>query len=133
MDIETTTGHTAKRFPTKSELLASDAEELRQACLAVEIKDADGESLNQLLEKERQYAAVNHPSHYTQYEKFEVIDVCEELRAPDGTGNFNRGNAFKYLARAGWKNPAKHAEDLEKAKFYIEREIERVQRLMDAG
>lgn len=69
---------------------------------------------------------VNHPSHYNQYQGFEVIDVCEQLRAPDGTGNYNRGNAFKYLARAGWKKPEKHVEDLEKAKFYIQREIDRI-------
>lgn len=69
---------------------------------------------------------VNHPNHYNQYDGFEVIDVCEQLRAPDGTGNYNRGNAFKYLARAGWKNAEKHVEDLEKAKFYIQREIDRV-------
>lgn len=70
---------------------------------------------------------VNHPNHYNQYNGFEVIDVCEQLRGPDGNGNFNRGNAFKYLARAGWKNPEKHIEDLEKAKFYIQREIDRVE------
>lgn len=69
---------------------------------------------------------VNHPSHYTQYTGFEVIDVCEQLRAPDGSGNFNRGNAFKYLARAGWKNPAKEIEDLKKAVFYLQREIDRL-------
>lgn len=69
---------------------------------------------------------VVHPDHYNQYEGFEVIDVCEQLRSPDGTGNFNRGNAFKYLARAGWKNPTKEVEDLEKAVFYLQREIERI-------
>lgn len=69
---------------------------------------------------------VNHPKHYNQYTGFEVIDVAEQLRAPDGTGNYNRGNAFKYLSRAGWKNPDKHVEDLEKAKFYIQREIDRL-------
>jgi hypothetical protein len=70
---------------------------------------------------------VNHPDHYNQYHGFEVIDVCEQLRAPDGSGNYNRGNAFKYLARAGWKNPDKHLEDLRKAMFYLQREIDRVE------
>lgn len=65
-------------------------------------------------------------SHYNQYNGFEVIDVCEQLRSPDGSGNFNRGNAFKYLARAGWKNLGKEVEDLEKALQYIQREINRV-------
>lgn len=78
------------------------------------------------LEAEQKEDVVNHPNHYNQYDGFEVIDVCEQLRAPDGTGNYNRGNAFKYLARAGWKNDAKHVEDLKKAAFYIQREIDRV-------
>lgn len=68
---------------------------------------------------------VNHPSHYNQYQGFEVVDVCEQLRAPDGSGNYNRGSVFKYLARAGWKDPKKQVEDLEKAAFYLQREIER--------
>lgn len=71
---------------------------------------------------------VNHPDHYNQYEGFEVIDVCEKLRSGDGSGNFNRGNAFKYLARAGWKSPAKEVEDLEKTIFYVQREIDRLKK-----
>lgn len=70
---------------------------------------------------------VNHPKHYNQYEGFEVIDVCEQLIGPDGKSGFNLGNAFKYIARAGWKNPETHVEDLEKAAFYIQREIQRLQ------
>lgn len=72
---------------------------------------------------------VNHPSHYNQYTGFEVIDVCEQLVGPDGKAGFNLGNAFKYIARAGWKNPNKHVQDLEKAKFYLQREIDRIQNL----
>lgn len=71
---------------------------------------------------------VNHPSHYNQYTGFEVIDVCEQLVGPDGKAGFNLGNAFKYIARAGWKNPNKHVQDLEKAKFYLQREIDRIQK-----
>lgn len=69
---------------------------------------------------------VNHPSHYNQYHGFEVIDVCEQLVGPDGKSGFNLGNAFKYIARAGWKKPEKHVEDLEKSVFYIQREIDRI-------
>lgn len=71
--------------------------------------------------------AVNHPTHYNQYEGFEVIDVAEQLVGPDGKSGFNLGNAFKYMARAGYKNPDKRVEDLEKAKFYIQREIDRIE------
>lgn len=73
--------------------------------------------------------AVNHPNHYNQYDGFEVIDVAEQLVGPDGKSGFNLGNAFKYIARAGWKNPDKQVEDLEKAKFYIQREIDRLSRI----
>lgn len=64
--------------------------------------------------------AVNSPSHYTQYKGLEVIDLTEQM-------NFNRGNAVKYIARAGFKDPSAEVEDLEKARWYLAREIERVQ------
>ena len=63
---------------------------------------------------------VSHPSHYTDG-KIEVIDFIEDKGL-----NFNRGNAVKYLCRAGKKDPAKEVEDLEKAMWYINHEIERL-------
>lgn len=65
---------------------------------------------------------VNHPSHYTDG-KIEVIDFIEDKKL-----NFHKGNAVKYIARAGKKNPAKEIEDLQKAVWYINREIERLKR-----
>ena len=64
-------------------------------------------------------SSVEHPAHYTSYQGFEVIDVTEQL-------NFNRGNAVKYLCRAGLKDPEREVEDLEKALWYVKREIGRV-------
>lgn len=64
--------------------------------------------------------AIN-PSHYKQY-PVEVIELTEHM-------NFNRGNAVKYIARAGFKNPDNIIEDLEKAKWYIKREIARLKTL----
>ena len=66
---------------------------------------------------------VNHPSHYNMG-GIEVIDAIEAWGFGEG---FNRGNAIKYIARAGRKDPSRIVEDLEKAKFYIEREIKRLQ------
>lgn len=66
---------------------------------------------------------VNHPSHYTAYKGIEVIDLTEQM-------NFNRGNAVKYIARAGLKDPNTEVEDLQKAKWYLEREIARLQKQM---
>ena len=63
---------------------------------------------------------VNHPSHYTDG-KIEVIDFIEQKNL-----NFHRGNAVKYIARAGKKNPEKEVEDLRKAVWYLNREITRL-------
>lgn len=61
---------------------------------------------------------INHPEHYLKETGFEVIDVIE---AWDLT--FSLGNALKYIARAGKKDPEKQKQDLEKAVWYIERTI----------
>lgn len=64
--------------------------------------------------------AIN-PSHYKDgfSNGAEVIDITENL-------NFNRGSAVEYLARAGKKPGEDELKDLRKAKWYVEREIERV-------
>lgn len=59
---------------------------------------------------------VEHPSHYNQG-KYEVIDVINDWKL-----NFNLGNVIKYVARAEYKNNA--VEDLEKAMFYLNYEIQ---------
>lgn len=68
---------------------------------------------------------VSHPPHYTSGppckhcgEPIECIDITTHE-------NFNRGNAFKYLWRAGKKGPA--IEDLRKARQYLDFEIERLE------
>ena len=60
---------------------------------------------------------VNHPSHYTDG-KIEVIDFIEDKNL-----GFCLGNAVKYIARAGKKDPTKEVEDLKKAEWYIKRRI----------
>lgn len=67
---------------------------------------------------------INSPKHYTAY-PVEVIELTEHM-------NFNRGNAVKYIARAGLKDPSKEIEDLQKAAWYINREIQRIETLQDA-
>lgn len=65
---------------------------------------------------------VNHPSHYTHYRGLEVIDLTEQM-------NFNRGNAVKYVCRAGHKVGGHEIEDLKKAVWYLQREIKRLEEL----
>ena len=62
---------------------------------------------------------ISHPSHYTSHPSgIECIQVTEHM-------SFNLGNAIKYLWRAGLKTEA-HTEDLAKAQWYINREINRL-------
>ena len=63
---------------------------------------------------------VNHPPHYTDG-KIEVIDFIEDKKL-----NYHRGNAVKYIARAGKKDPQKELEDIEKAIWYLTRESKRL-------
>jgi len=61
---------------------------------------------------------VNHPLHYQKSPSgIECIQVTEHL-------NFCIGNAMKYLWRAELKKDT--IEDLLKAKWYIDREIQRI-------
>lgn len=63
--------------------------------------------------------AVNHPQHYTAHPSgVECIQITEHM-------NFNVGNAVKYLWRADHKNGL---EDLRKAAWYVQREIERIEK-----
>lgn len=62
---------------------------------------------------------VNHPSHYNDHPSgIEAIVICEHF-------GFNVGNAVKYLWRAGLKS-SDPVEDLKKAAWYVNREIERL-------
>ena len=58
---------------------------------------------------------VNHPPHYTTG-GIETIDFIEAKKL-----NYNLGNVVKYITRADHKG--NRAEDLRKAKWYLEREI----------
>jgi hypothetical protein len=59
--------------------------------------------------------AVDHPKHYNTHPSgVECIDVVEHM-------GFNLGNAIKYIWRCDHKG--KHDEDLEKAIWYIQREL----------
>lgn len=72
---------------------------------------------------------VNHPSHYTWLKKLcgiEVIDITRHM-------NFNLGNVIKYVLRSGHKSEEgmsdkqKRIEDLKKAIFYLNDEVNRLE------
>lgn len=70
-----------------------------------------------------QYAEdmVNHPSHYN-YGDIEIIDFIEQVTQHyNANVAYHIGNAIKYLARSPHKNGK---EDIDKARWYIERAFE---------
>jgi hypothetical protein len=61
--------------------------------------------------------AINPPHYQDHPSGVECIEITEHM-------NFCLGNAIKYIWRAGLKNNA--IEDLRKARWYIDREIARI-------
>ena len=66
---------------------------------------------------------VNKPSHYTFSDKFEIIDVVEEItkQYPPHLA-FAIGNAVKYIARSQHKNGK---QDIEKSIWYLQRVLDK--------
>ena len=73
---------------------------------------------------------VNHPPHYLWLKEkcgIEVIDITRHM-------DFNLGNVIKYTLRAGYKEEdgmtllAKKIEDLKKALWYLNDEIETLEK-----
>lgn len=75
--------------------------------------------------RESSHDPVNHPKHYTNHPSgIECIQITEHM-------GFNLGNAVKYIWRCDLK--ANEIEDLRKARWYIDREIERRMKKMEGG
>ena len=69
---------------------------------------------------EPEYEHVDHPKHYNDHPAgVECITIIEHM-------TFNVGSAMKYLWRAGLKPGASTVQDLQKAKWYVERELEKL-------
>ena len=64
---------------------------------------------------------INHPKHYNMG-KYEAIEVIEDWKL-----GFNLGNVIKYISRAGHKCKENILEDLKKARWYLDREIQRLE------
>lgn len=71
-------------------------------------------------EKPKREQAVDHPAHYGGAENtYEAIKVIEAWEL-----GFNLGNVIKYISRSGKKGSK--LEDLKKAQWYLNREIEKL-------
>lgn len=69
------------------------------------------------MKKKSKKDPVNHPPHYKNHPSgVECIEITEHM-------NFCLGNAVKYIWRADLKD--KSIEDLKKAAWYLNREIEK--------
>jgi hypothetical protein len=64
-----------------------------------------------------------NPAHYQSHPSgIECIQITEHF-------NYCRGNAIKYIWRAGEKGDA--IEDLKKARWYVDREIQRIEKMRE--
>lgn len=64
---------------------------------------------------------INHPSHYT-FGKIEVIEVIEDWKLP-----YHLACVLKYIARAGKKVGSPAIVDLRKAKWYLDRLLDKLE------
>lgn len=62
--------------------------------------------------------SVNHPSHYTRG-NIEVLDFIEDQKL-----DYHKGNAVKYICRAGFKPGNTELQDIEKAITYLKRKAD---------
>jgi hypothetical protein len=82
-----------------------------------EIREKDLYGARKVMKEIQDREMINHPDHY-QGNNFEVIDIIEDYDL-----GFSLGNAIKYILRADKKDNRK--QDLKKAIWYIQREIDR--------
>lgn len=71
----------------------------------------------------RMFDPINHPPHYT-FSRIEVIDAIEAWEL-----SFHLGNVVRYVARAD--RSGSQLDDLKKARWYLNREIERLEKAHD--
>lgn len=67
---------------------------------------------------EKEIDLINKPPHYQSQGGIESIDVIESFEL-----GFNLGNAIKYILRC--ENKGNKKQDLEKARWYLNRELDK--------
>lgn len=93
--------------------------------IAVDNSGDASQTKSKHISRKEQTELVNNPRHYQWLREvcgIEPIDICRHL-------NFNRGNALKYLIRAGRKHEEgytdleKEISDIKKALWYLQDEL----------
>ena len=117
--------HAAKKKKSK---IVKAVKEVKQALDKIEVgTNVAGLTLRKLpngmltWKKEVKADLVNHPPHYTKG----GIDFLDYAEAKGLTENAYLFNVVKYISRAGKKLGVDPVQDLEKAEFYLKREIAR--------
>ena len=68
---------------------------------------------------------VNKPKHYNTG-NIECIEAIKESMSSEAFKGYLKGNCLKYLWRMDYKNKDKPVQDIEKAKWYLNKLIEEV-------
>lgn len=69
---------------------------------------------------------INHPSHYQSESGLEVIEAIEAFIADPVA--YMLGNVMKYISRGGKKRANPQIKDLRKARWYLDRAIDYLER-----
>ena len=102
------------KYSEKIDCEAYVLKDLEETKKLFDIQDSDFDDF------EKENDPVNHPSHYTGHPSgIECIDVIE------ANTFYNLAAAMKYIWRVSWGSKDNDIQDLEKAAWYIRREIDR--------
>lgn len=99
------------------------AESLQSPGKVLQIKTSEPEDKEEPKHEGVPVDMVNSPSHYAD-RQFEVIDVMKDTMPRERFIGYCEGTVIKYLMR--WDKKANPAEDLDKAKWYLNKLIETI-------
>jgi hypothetical protein len=106
-----------KKAMDEVEKKAAVGEKPKKLIVQPQYKDPAMKLFTELEAAEKKLDLVNKPPHYTDG----GVDTLKFIEAKDL--NYRLGNVVKYISRAGTKVGSDPVQDLEKARFYLEREI----------
>lgn len=119
MDLNKSGAKASKKKAKKPSKILKAVKEADRALKAIKQRDRELASVHTLdFKLIKGIDAVNHPPHY----RAGGIETIDFIEAKDL--NYRLGNVVKYVSRAGKKLGADPVQDLEKAAFYLKREIE---------
>jgi len=119
-----------EQLPLNDYTISNGVFTLNKPLFASEIKYTGPKMTDNISDNNESDDRVNHPSYYQDPSGVECIDIVRHR-------DFNIGSAIKYLWRAGLKKEEgisdtdKQIEDLKKAIFYINDEIELIKKKQD--